>query len=558
MESPAGYAQRAAQLADAGRDREAGDLLEQGIYRFPADARLANSAGNFHARAGRDERAETYFRTALRLDPSLGEAATNLAIVLLRNGKAGSATAILDPRDKELGKQALYWVLRADAARAMGEFAAADGFVNKAEKCEIISERTARARARLSLERGAERAIEDCERALLAKPGDFERMHDYVLALQAGGRTDEAIEFAMSLVSHFPTWLAGHSVLADLRWATGEVANFADHFEAATRADSSPTVFLAWANALSGADRHAEAAEILERGLRNSPADPTMLLARAVALGEAGEAEAADEIFANVGSQDAGWLVAKARNDLRLGRVDDASSALEKQVAESPRDIAAWSLLDLCWRLDGDDRHAWLHGQDGLVQRIELPIDARDFASIRELLRGLHETSSVPLAQSVKGGTQSRGALLARLEPEFAILARALRDLCETYRADLPPADTRHPLLSRRDDPWLIVGSWSVRFQGRGRHEAHIHPRGILSAACYLIVPDAVEASDGPGWLELGRPPEGIAPQLSSLAAIKPVEGTCVLFPSTLFHGTRAIASGERMSVAFDVGDLPG
>ena len=557
MESAAVVAQRAALLAAQGRDKEAVELFEEGMSRFPTDARLANSAGNLHARARRDDRAEQYFRTALRLDPFLGEAATNLAIVLLRNGKARSAAAILDPLEDELGKHALYWVLRADAAKAIGDYAAADNFLCTAESCEIASERTARTRARLSLERGAERAVEDCELALLAKPGDFDRMHDYVLALHASGRTSEALEFATSLVTNFPTWVAGHEVLADLRWATGDTARFADHFGVAAQTDASPPLFLEWAKALSGADRHADAAEVLGKGLRIFPADETLLLAQAVALGEAGEAEAADAIFVRHGENNTDWIVAKARNDLRLGRVEEAAGTLEEKVAWNARDIAAWALLDLCWRLSGDDRHSWLHGQAGLVRQMELPIDAETFASVREVLRGLHASSSMPLAQSVKKGTQTRGALFARLEPELKLLADALREVCETYRGGLPPADGRHPLLSRRDEPWMIVGSWSVRFEGRGKHAAHIHPLGILSSACYFVVPQEVEEPGGPGWLELGCPPEGIAPDLPALATIKPREGTCVLFPSTLFHGTRAIAAGDRMSVAFDVGDLP-
>jgi len=34
---------------------------------------------------------------------------------------------------------------------------------------------------------------------------------------------------------------------------------------------------------------------------------------------------------------------------------------------------------------------------------------------------------------------------------------------------------------------------------------------------------------------------------------IKPERGKLALFPSTLYHGTRNFAEGERMTVAFDV-----
>jgi hypothetical protein len=123
----------------------------------------------------------------------------------------------------------------------------------------------------------------------------------------------------------------------------------------------------------------------------------------------------------------------------------------------------------------------------------------------------------------------------------------------EDYRAGLPPTDPDHPLLARRDDPWKITGSWSIRLNGEGHHAAHIHPRGLLSSASYWLVPDEVDAPGQPGWLELGNPPPGLAEGLGSLHTIRPEPGTLVLFPSTLFHGTRPIRSGTRMTVAFDV-----
>ena len=47
----------ASQLAAQGRDAEAEALYARGLADFPHDARLANSAGNFHFKAGRLDRA---------------------------------------------------------------------------------------------------------------------------------------------------------------------------------------------------------------------------------------------------------------------------------------------------------------------------------------------------------------------------------------------------------------------------------------------------------------------------------------------------------------------
>lgn len=159
----------------------------------------------------------------------------------------------------------------------------------------------------------------------------------------------------------------------------------------------------------------------------------------------------------------------------------------------------------------------------------------------------------MPIGQSVKRGSQTKGALFARAEPDLARLEAVLHGAMAEYRAGLPPADPRHPLLAHRDDPWTIVGSWSILLNGQGHHAAHIHPRGLLSSASYWLVPDEVDADGQPGWLELGNPPPGLAQGLGSLHTVRPQPGTLVLFPSTLYHGTRPITQGTRMTVAFDV-----
>ena len=228
------------------------------------------------------------------------------------------------------------------------------------------------------------------------------------------------------------------------------------------------------------------------------------------------------------------------------------AEALLAPIAEADlANVTAWALRDIAWRLNGDPRHEWLHGQPGLVRRIDFEL--ADFAGARMLLEQLHEHSGMPIGQSVKHGSQTRGALFSRAEPHLTAIRKALEGVLAEYRAGLPMADPTHPLLSRRDVPWAITGSWSIRFDGAGHHAAHIHPKGVVSTASYFTVPDEVDEPGAPGWLELGCPPSEMAVPLDELHTYKPRESSCVLFPSTLFHGTRPIRSGRRMTIAFDV-----
>ena len=216
---------------------------------------------------------------------------------------------------------------------------------------------------------------------------------------------------------------------------------------------------------------------------------------------------------------------------------------------EIPGSITAWGVAELIYRAIGDTRSAWLSGLDGLVRTIELGLDAEVLAQITQLLLGLHATGVQAAGQSVRDGTQTRWRLFDRPEPELAGLKQAIEAAIEDYRAALPPADERHPLLRHRNAALTITGSWSVRLTGSGRHVSHIHPLGLIGSACYFIVP----GEQSGGKLELGRPPPDLKLDLEPSHVIAPRPGLLALFPSYLHHGTTPFTSGERLSVAFDV-----
>jgi len=549
------YAQQASALAAQGRDSDADAAYEQALAAFPDDARLANSAGNFHFKAGRTERALALFERALAIDPALVEAGVNAAIALGRLGRPERAAALLSPLEAFAGSNAGYWRVRVDSERQAQQYRAASVSIARAVALDPGNPRTARSRARLALERGDADAVALLEQALTLNRGDPKLLYDYAQALALCGRTDEALTCSQTLVAHVPGWTDALKLHAELRWGAGDTETFASHFSDVTSMQGAgPDVWLAWCDALDGVDRHAESAAVLARARSLWPEDPMLALAQAVALGEAGaatEAQAVLDSFASVTGPD--WETARGRNLLRLGETARAEAELATVLAERPSDVTAWALTDLCWRLRSDERHHWLHGQPGLVRQITLPLDPGERDEITALLAELHQTSARPIGQSVKRGSQTKGALFARMEPPLARLEQALHAAMAEYRSGLPQHDAAHPLLARRDDPWTICGSWSILLDGEGHHAAHIHPRGLLSSASYWLVPDEVNAAGQPGWLELGKPPSGLAEGLESLHNVRPEAGKLVLFPSTLFHGTRPITKGRRMTVAFDV-----
>ena len=92
-----------------------------------------------------------------------------------------------------------------------------------------------------------------------------------------------------------------------------------------------------------------------------------------------------------------------------------------------------------------------------------------------------------------------------------------------------------------------------MRLTGEGFHVNHVHPAGWISSAFYVALPEAAMSGDGPcGWLSIGEPTE-LGLDLPPIRLIEPKPGRLVLFPSTMWHGTRPFAAGERLTVAFDV-----
>jgi hypothetical protein len=225
---------------------------------------------------------------------------------------------------------------------------------------------------------------------------------------------------------------------------------------------------------------------------------------------------------------------------------------VDAALAEDEANVACWALAEIVYRATGDPRGLWLSGQPGLIGTFDLTLSETKLAELRALLLRLHANSFVSAGRSVRDGTQTRGWLFNRQEPELARLRAGIEQAIGEYVAQLPPFDPTHPLLRHRREPMTILGSWSVRLTGGGRHVTHFHPEGLISSACYLIVPEGIEET-GEGWLELGRPPSEYGLDLEPLATVVPRPGAIALFPSYLHHGTRPFSAGERMTVAFDV-----
>lgn len=529
-------------------------LLEQGLAEHPDHAQLHNSLGSMAMRNGDAEGAEAAFSRALERDPGNLEFVVNRAIALGRLGLHDEALSLLVRHEAVGSRQARYWSVRAATARSAAQPAEAAAAY---DRCLAIEPRHAKGlhgRARTALDRGEADAVARFDAALAVNSSEADLWLGKAQALDVAGQHTAARDIAQQLVAQAPQWLEGLKFLSQLRLGAGE-QDFAGHYrEAAKRVPSDPGIPSAHAAVLAGLDYAEEAAEVAAEARKRFSSLPYFALLEAVHAGAAGQHERAEEIFANLDLDTSERAIHEARHRIRLGELDRAETLLDTAITEEAVMHSAYALLGLVWRLKDDPRATWLHGQEGLVRLLPLRNGDNVLPPAIETLHGLHDTSPLPLGQSLRGGTQTRHILFHRHEEEFARLREAIVATLEDYRAGLPALDETHPLLRHRAVPWSLAGSWSVRMHGGGDyHTSHIHPQGMLSSALYLIVPDEAKSADQRGWLEIGRPPPDLGLDLGPLTTIRPQEGYLALFPSTLYHGTTSFGSGLRMTVAFDV-----
>jgi tetratricopeptide (TPR) repeat protein len=525
--------------------------FEAALKAAPGDGALLGSFARFLA--GREpERALGLYERAIALAPPALDARYNRALLLQKLGRHGAALADLDAVAAARREDPKVHSARGNSLRALGRLREAGSAYDRALRVEPRRPTALVGRATIAKERGEAQAAELHRRALAVRPGDPQLILGLAEALEMEG-DPAAREVLAQAVAAQPGWAEGQEALARMRWEAGEGRAATSEFERALEAaPRSLELWTAYARTLGAADLSAEAADAAARGrAATGSGDLRLMMIEAVRASEAGQVERADRLFAALPPDAPGVARMEMRHRVRCGDFARAAALGERARAEEPWDVATWAMTGLLWRLMDDPRAHWLLGQPGLVSARALPLTPADLDRIAGRLRQLHTTRAHPPGQSLRGGTQTRGLLFERDEPEIAALRRTIETAITDYWGDLPPFDPAHPLLRHREGQPRIAGSWSVRLTGGGFHIAHYHPNGVLSSACYLVVPEPRAPMEG--WLEIGGPPGGLGLEIEPFQQIEPRPGLMALFPSFFFHGTRPFAEGERLTVAFDV-----
>ena len=390
-------------------------------------------------------------------------------------------------------------------------------------------------------------------RALALAPGDPLIMTGMTSALFADGQGDAAIGGLAQVLSRSPTWVDGHKLLSDMRWMNGERDGFTRSFdEALALHPDHYDLRRQQLVSLVHAEHWAAVLAAIARGRQAIGERPLFGVNEAICHAELGETESADRLFKPfVGIDDSAVQIRRVRHFLRSGRADEAVPLIDNWLGRDEAN-GFWPYASIAWRVTGDPRGQWLEGDERFVGVYDIADRLPSLDQLAATLRALHKARGQPLDQSVRGGTQTDGNLFMHIDPLIVATREAVRSAVADHVSRLPDRDSRHPLLRSPRAPINFSGAWSVRLRSGGNHSNHVHPMGWISSALYVDLPPDL-GRDQAGWLTIGEPQAQLDLDLAPLRMIEPRPGRLVLFPSTMWHGTRPFHDGERLTVAFDV-----
>jgi tetratricopeptide (TPR) repeat protein len=449
------------------------------------------------------------------------------------------------------------WNLHGLILRELDRLEEALPSLRKAAQMAPGSANIAHALARALLEAGLP-SVDAFGRALQLAPADQDVALGLSAAFVAQGEPETAIAGLKKILARSPHWVAGHALLARLRWAQGDREDFAASFDEALATHSQDLALRReHIITLEHAERYEEVLRAIEAGRAAMGDNLVFGINEAIACAEMGDVDTAERLFEPfLDFPDATVQVRRVRMYLRAGRPDSATEVLEPWLQTGDA-FMFWPYASIAWRQVDEARWRWLEGDESFVGVYDIADRLPPLELVAETLRKLHTLGGQPLEQSLRGGTQTDGNLFTHIDPVIVKLREAIRATVAEHVAKFPPVDPAHPLLAPRRDSISFSGAWSVRLQSKGYHANHVHPAGWISSALYIVLPPDIGEGEA-GILTLGEASSPKFPiDLPPFRTVEPKPGRLALFPSYTWHGTRPFGEGERMTVAFDVRKPP-
>ncbi|HEX9159681.1 MAG TPA: putative 2OG-Fe(II) oxygenase, partial [Rhizomicrobium sp.] len=381
--------------------------------------------------------------------------------------------------------------------------------------------------------------------------------------LQNLARLDEAVDAYRSALAGNPLDMAAHQDLNQLLYRLGDDTNFLRSYDDVSLLyPEVGELALHKGNFLylKGDFEGARDAFNRAKGLLPESVTPHDGLALALArLGDVDTAIAEHEAALRMEPDNTHVWRNFAQTLLEAGDAKKALGASERAVALEPDNQTALAIWGLALRALDDPREAAINDVQNLIRVYELPppdgfASMEDFnVALNRWLDRLHRDRRECIDQTLRTGTQTLDNLFGAGHTPVELL-RAKIDEAVTDYVKRMPFDESHPLFRRKRNDFRYSASWSSRLGDCGFHTNHVHPKGWISSAYYVALPDAVDNDAAKeGWIKFGEPnlPFGVADAVRR--TVRPHVGALVLFPSYMWHGTIPFHSREaRTTIAFD------
>jgi tetratricopeptide (TPR) repeat protein len=583
----------------AGQFRAAHDRLEAVVAANPTFAEAQRLLAGTKLALGDPAAAEALLRRALEADPAWTPTLTTLGELLLATGRGTEAEPVLERALAAATPDTrAAWVLarhyNATGRPAVALAAVAPFCMQGKMDAELATQHVM---ALVALGRQAN-AVSVYETFAAAAPDNPAPAQALAIALHAGGRHADAariahrvlargfrsatlcLTYAKSLMAQSandraeialrdclrldPRLAEAHNSLAQLVWMrTGDLRQATEALDQALSAfGNDDALWATKAAVLQGAGDARSAYECLAPRAERAQAPPVLLVraglsaldfdpARALSLAERAMLALPDNASARS-------LLAAAQ--LGVGEARAALSNCDTLLAQAPDDQYLIALQTTALRLLGDERYARLCDYRAFVLAapIEPPAPWTDLpsflADLTASLNRLHDPDGHALLfQSLRNGTETTQDLTRNADPAIRALFEAFAKPIARYLEHIGWGTDA--LRRRNNGKWRFNGSWSVRLRDRGFHMSHVHPRGWVSSAFYVELPDVMaEARTDEGVLNFGKPGILTTPSVETEHSVRPTPGMLVLFPSYFWHGTVPFQSPQqRLTVAFDV-----
>lgn len=583
-------------LLQAGDIRVAHDQLEALVEQHPDVVEVLRLLAGTKQAFGDIDGAEVLLRKALAIDPNWTPTLATLGELLLSNGRSSDAEPLLQRAAQRLPRAALVLArYYNDGQRPTEALAiAAPLCVLGQADAELVTQHVA---ALVTLGRHDE-AIAFYRRLADVSPDNPAATHALAIALDAANLHTEAERAVCSALIHGHKTAAVHFTHARSLIGLGDFDRAEDALRDSLRLEprlvdaQTHLARLIWMRAGDS----SQATAILDQALLRFASDDALWAAKAAILQGAGEARSAYACLAEQTAHaqapptllvraglaalefDPATSLALAERALRISSantaarnllvaallgVGDARGALihcDALLAGAPDDQYLIALQTTAWRLLGDARHDELcdYAQLAWPQQLQVPSPWTDlasfFADVKRSLERLHNPHGHPLLfQSLRHGTETTDDLTRSTDPAIQALFKTFDAPIRDYLTHIGHGSD--PLRRRNNDNYRFNGSWSVRLRTAGYHNNHVHPRGWISSACYIDLPDSMaNITTDDGCLTFGVPGIATTPTLHAEHVIRPEIGMLVLFPSYFWHGTVPFTSDRtRLTVAFDV-----